>query len=85
MAAATRTYRVLLEWDAEGAAWCVSVPALPGCFTFGDTREEALRQAEEAIECHLLGLRADGEPLPEDDDGEIVLERVSVSLPAERR
>ena len=34
----------------------VLVPALPGCVTYGQTIDEALRMAEEAIHCHLLGL-----------------------------
>jgi predicted RNase H-like HicB family nuclease len=42
----------------------VEVPALPGCFTQGRTREEALERAREAIATHLAGLVADGEPIP---------------------
>jgi len=32
----------------------VTVPSLPGCFTYGETEEEALRNAEEAIELYLM-------------------------------
>jgi predicted RNase H-like HicB family nuclease len=65
-----RTYRVVLEWDdedPENPGWVVTVPALPGCFTQGDTVDQALERAREAIEVHIAGLRADGEPIPEPD------------------
>jgi predicted RNase H-like HicB family nuclease len=42
----------------------VSVPDLPGCFSAGDSAEDALTQAQEAIELHLEGMLADGEPIP---------------------
>ena len=62
-----RTYRVVLEPESDGSAWNVSVPALPGCLTFGATPTEALERAEEAIRCHIKGLVADGEPVPPPD------------------
>lgn len=45
-------FDVVLEEDEDGV-WIVSVPALPGCFTQGDTREAALEHAKEAISLHL--------------------------------
>ena len=45
-------FDVVLEQD-EGGVWVVTVPALPGCFTQGDTRDEALLNAKEAIQLHL--------------------------------
>src|ERR1035438_5865099 len=44
----------------------VSVPALPGCFTRGKSLDECRQRAAEAIEVHIAGLRADGEPVPEE-------------------
>jgi predicted RNase H-like HicB family nuclease len=44
----------------------VTVPTLPGCFTRGSTVEECRTRAVEAIEVHIAGLRADGEPVPEE-------------------
>ena len=41
---------------AEEGGFNVSVPALDGCFTQGETEEEALENAKEAILCHLEGL-----------------------------
>jgi predicted RNase H-like HicB family nuclease len=44
--------RVILEPSEEGG-YTVTVPALPGCVSEGETREEALRNIEEAIRLHL--------------------------------
>lgn len=41
---------------AEEGGFSVSVPALEGCFTQGETEEEALENAREAILCYLEGL-----------------------------
>jgi predicted RNase H-like HicB family nuclease len=46
---------VLLE-KAEEGGYNVTVPALDGCFTQGDTQKEALENAKEAIACYLEGL-----------------------------
>lgn len=42
----------------------VTVPDLHGCFSAGDTLDEAIESAREAIECHVEGLLMDGEPVP---------------------
>lgn len=42
----------------------VTVPDLPGCFSAGDSIEDAIKNAREAIECHLEGLLLDSEPIP---------------------
>ncbi len=62
----TRRYTVLLTPDPDEGGYTVTVPALPGCITEGDTLEEALANAREAIKCHLEGLALDGEPIPEE-------------------
>jgi predicted RNase H-like HicB family nuclease len=43
-------YTVVLDPDPDDGGYTVTVPALPGCVTEGDTREEALSNAAEAIE-----------------------------------
>jgi len=42
----------------------VEIPDLQGCFSVGKTIEEALKNAKEAIECHLEGLLIDNDPIP---------------------
>jgi len=46
---------VILE-EAEEGGYNVTVPALDGCFTQGETEEECLKNAREAILCYLEGL-----------------------------
>ncbi|WP_199221083.1 type II toxin-antitoxin system HicB family antitoxin [Coraliomargarita sinensis] len=41
------------------------MPDLPGCFIAGDSYEEALANAREAIECYIEGLLEDGESVPQ--------------------
>lgn len=48
----------------ENSNYSVIVPDLPGCFSAGDTIEEAIQNAHEAIECHLEGLFLDNESIP---------------------
>ena len=40
------------------------VPDLPGCVAAAETRHEVVKLIKEAIELHLEGLRADGDPIP---------------------
>ena len=40
------------------------VPDLPGCVAVGETREEAMKLIQEAIEFHIEGLKEDGLPVP---------------------
>ncbi len=57
---------VLLREDVGG--YSVLVPALPGCFSQGDTVPEALQNAREAIHCHLASLTQHDEEAPADVD-----------------
>ena len=59
-------YTVVLAREDDGR-YSVWVPALPGCATFGDTVEEALAMAEEAISGYIESLTARGLPVPRDN------------------
>lgn len=48
-------FNIVLE-NADEGGFNVIVPALEGCFTQGDTEEEALENAKEAVMCYLEGL-----------------------------
>jgi len=48
-------FNVILE-EAEEGGFVVTVPALDGCITEGDTLEDALSNAKEAILCYLEGI-----------------------------
>ena len=45
----------------EGSVFGVAVPDVPGCFSYGDTVEDALKNAQEAVIFHVEGLLEDGE------------------------
>lgn len=51
-------FDVLLTPDLYGGGYTVTVPALPGIVTHGRTIDEALANAQDAIECHTDGLSA---------------------------
>ena len=57
-------FKILLEPDEEGG-YVVSCPALPGCYTEGDTIDEALENIKEAILLCLEDLQDNGLPIPD--------------------
>lgn len=48
----------------EKKGYTVKFPDLPGCITEGDTMEEALHMAKEALELHLYGMEEDEDEIP---------------------
>jgi antitoxin HicB len=58
-----RTYTVKIEAAEEGSYWAY-VPALPGCFTQGETLEEVIAMAKDAIEGFIEMLAELGKPIP---------------------
>lgn len=59
------SYRLLLNPEPEGG-YTVTVPALSGCVTYGDTIDEAISMAKEAIELYIESLVAHNEPIPDE-------------------
>lgn len=70
-----RGYHVVLEPD-PGGGYIAVVPAFPGCYSQGETAEEALANARNAILLTIEDMRDRGEPIP-DPAGELV-RRVAV-------
>ena len=58
-------YKTIFDPQEEGG-YTVTVPALPGCISEGDTYEEALANIKEAIDLYLESLQADGLPIPDE-------------------
>lgn len=56
-------YPIVIHKDKD-TDFGVTVPDVAGCFSAGDTLEEAMGMAREAIECHLEGMLLDGEAIP---------------------
>jgi predicted RNase H-like HicB family nuclease len=61
------TYRVLLNREPEGG-YTVTVPTLPGCITYGETIDEAITMAKEAIELYIESLVVHNEPVPDESN-----------------
>jgi len=68
-------FTVVVERDEDGV-YIVTVPALPGCNTAGDTEEEVLELIKDAIRLNIEARLEVGDPIPED----IASERVRVSV-----
>ena len=60
-------YTVILQKEDDGG-YVATVPILPGCVSQGDTRAEARRNIEEAIELYVEDMRAAGESVPVEDE-----------------
>lgn len=61
----TMSYTVIYEEAPEGG-FVVSVPALPGCYSQGDTLAEAQSNIKEALELYLETLKQDNISAPEE-------------------
>jgi len=64
-------YTVVLEKDPTGG-FVATVPALPGCVSQGETREETLANIQEAIELYVEDCIASGDPVPQEAGREFV-------------
>lgn len=54
-----RQYTIILHPDEEEGGYTVTVPALPGCITQGETLEEAIMMAKDAIHLYIETLIAE--------------------------
>lgn len=61
------TYKIHLHKETEGG-YTVSVPALPGCITYGVDVDEAISMAKEAIELYIEELQERGEAIPDNSN-----------------
>lgn len=66
---------------AEEGGYVVTIPALPGCITQGDTFEEAKAMAKDAIEGYIAVLKEDKEPIPVESE-EHIETTILVPVPA---
>lgn len=62
-----RRYTLLLMPDPEEGGYTVRVPALPGLTTEGDSLEEAIANARDAIALWIKSAEKHGEPIPEEE------------------
>ncbi len=65
-------YIAFIHKDPD-SAYGVSFPDMPGCFSAGDTIDEAVRNAVEALSGHVRFLEADGDPVPAPRDFDAIM------------
>ncbi|MBI3949350.1 MAG: type II toxin-antitoxin system HicB family antitoxin [Acidobacteria bacterium] len=71
----TYKFTVVVERDEDGV-YIAACPALQGCYTQGETYQEALENIKDAIRLHIEARHSVGEPIPI----ETVVEEVEVSV-----
>ena len=62
-----KTYLLAIDVEQEDdGRWSAACPILPGCNTWGNSREEAIDYLQDAIRLYIEDRRASHEPLPDD-------------------
>jgi predicted RNase H-like HicB family nuclease len=56
--------RQVILYPGEDGFWIAECPSLPGCISQGKTKEEAIKNIKEAIECYVEALEEDNLPVP---------------------
>ena len=72
-------YTAVFE-SAEEGGYVVTVPALPGCTTQGETFEEAVSMIKDALEGYLAVLKEEGQDIPH-ENSETVITKIRVGDP----
>lgn len=58
-------YEIIIYWDNNDKIYIAEVPELPGCSAHGNTYDEALKMAQEAIGLWIDTAEEFGDPVPE--------------------
>jgi predicted RNase H-like HicB family nuclease len=72
---ATYRFNIVIERDEDGV-YIASCPALQGCYSQGNTYEEAVGNLKDAIRLHIEARREVSEPIPI----EAVIDEVEVNV-----
>ncbi len=70
-------YTVIIHTAEEGGYWA-ETPALPGCFSQGETVEETLENIKEAIELHIECLQKEKQEIPTDSG--FIISRIPIAV-----
>jgi predicted RNase H-like HicB family nuclease len=73
-------FEIVIEKEPEDAGYSAYSPSLPGCFSNGNTIEEARRNMRDAIQQHVAALLAHGEPVPQ-NERRVHVEELSIGVP----
>ena len=58
-------HEIIIFWSAEDDVFVCEVPELPGCMAHGETQEDALANAKQAIELWIDTAKEFGDAIPE--------------------
>lgn len=58
-------FKVFLEHESDAGGYVVKCPSLPGCYSQGETVEDALENIKEAILLCLEDMQAQKHPIPD--------------------
>lgn len=75
----TFVLKVLLNEEAD-RRWSASIPALPGCSSWGYSQQEALENIKDAAEIYIEDMVDAGEGLPQPSDAVEVIEEPAIAV-----
>ena len=73
------TFEIVIEKEEDGDGYFAYSPSLPGCFSNGQTIEEAKRNIREALQQHLTAMRERDLPIPQ-KERVVYVEELSIGL-----
>jgi predicted RNase H-like HicB family nuclease len=65
-------YEIIIYWSREDEVFVAEVPELPGCMAHGNTQQEALTNANEAIQLWIDTAEEFGDPVPEPKEQRLI-------------
>ena len=65
-------YEIIIYWSREDQVFVAEVPELPGCMAHGNTQQEALASANEAIQLWIDTAQEFGDPIPEPKEQRLI-------------
>ena len=57
----------------EDGFWLAECPSLPGCISQGQSKKEAIKNIQEAVEGYIEVLQQDGDPIPKDNMESVIV------------
>jgi predicted RNase H-like HicB family nuclease len=66
-------YEVIIYWSREDQVFVAEVPELPGCIAHGNNQQEALSNANEAIQLWIETAQEFGDPIPQPKEQRLML------------
>jgi predicted RNase H-like HicB family nuclease len=65
-------YEIIIYWSREDQVFVAEVPELPGCMAHGSNQQEALVNANEAIQLWIDTAQEFGDPIPEPKEQRLI-------------